>query len=67
MTKIHWAAELRISYLQLTRNEHNPVIFLKIKKPVPSGLAFHLCAYQVNKTVSFASYNCNIVQETDYV
>ena len=35
MTKIHWAAEL-ISYLRLTQNEHDPVVFIENKKkPAP--------------------------------
>ena len=68
MMKIHWVAELRTSHSQLTRNEHNPVVFIENQKSQPrSGLAFHLRSHQVGKAVSFASYNSNIVQETDYV
>ena len=48
MTKIHWAAEL-ISYLRLTQNEHDPVVFIENQKSQPcSGLAFHLRSHQVD-------------------
>ena len=64
MAKIHWAAELRTSHSHLTRNEHNPVVFIENQKSQPrSGLAFHLRSQQVNKAVSFASYNSDMKQD----
>ncbi len=41
---------IKISYLQLTRNEHDPVVF-------------HLRSHQVDKTASFASYNSDMKQD----
>ncbi len=37
MMKIHWAAEVRTSHLQLTRNEHNPVAFIEKRKASPAA------------------------------
>ncbi len=49
MMKIHWAAEVRTSHLQLTRNEHDPVDFIENQKSQSrSGLAFHLRSHQVD-------------------
>ena len=36
---------------------------MKIKKPAPQRTGFHSRSHQVNKTVSFASYNSNMKQE----
>ena len=40
MTKIHWAAELRIARSQLIRNEHDSVVFIEDEKPAPQWTGF---------------------------
>ena len=43
------AVELRTFHSQLTRNEHDPVVFIENQKSQPrSGLAFHLRSHQVD-------------------
>jgi len=49
----------------MTRLSDSPALTLiEIQKSQSrSGLAFHLCSQQVNKAVSFASYNSDMKQE----